>query len=83
VFCNPPYGQARDRWVERCVLEGRFRRVVLLIPGHTETWSCQRALGACTANAIDERNHPTGMLRSKEHDGSGPKLSSFNSVREI
>jgi DNA N-6-adenine-methyltransferase (Dam) len=47
VFCNPPYGQARDRWVDRCISEGRRRQVVLLIPAHTETRIFQRALAAC------------------------------------
>jgi hypothetical protein len=47
VFVNPPYGLARERWVERCILEGRCRAVVLLIPAHTETRIFQRALGAC------------------------------------
>ena len=47
VFCNPPYGQARDRWVTRCIEEGHRRKVVLLIPAHTETASFQRALSQC------------------------------------
>lgn len=47
VFCNPPYGEARDRWVDRCIVEGKFRKVVLLIPAHTETKTFQRALLAC------------------------------------
>lgn len=47
VFCNPPYGLARDRWVERCVSEGKERPVVLLIPAHTETRIFQYALQEC------------------------------------
>lgn len=47
VFCNPPYGLARDRWVARCISEGAARQVVLLIPAHTETKIFQRALQAC------------------------------------
>ncbi len=47
VFCNPPYGEARIRWVERCIKEGRSRKVVLLIPSHTETRVSQKALAAC------------------------------------
>lgn len=38
IFCNPPYGEARIRWVRRCAeaaLAGS--RVVLLIPAHTDT----------------------------------------------
>lgn len=44
VFCNPPYGEAKNRWVEKCIEEGRRRKVVLLIPSHTETRISQRAL---------------------------------------
>jgi hypothetical protein len=47
VFCNPPYGLAKDRWVARCVEEGKTRKVVLLIPSHTETRTFQSALEAC------------------------------------
>jgi hypothetical protein len=49
VFVNPPYGLARERWVERSIREGRDRAIVLLIPAATETWSFQRALGACSS----------------------------------
>lgn len=50
VFCNPPYGQARDRWVRRCLEIGsQGARVVLLIPAHTETRPFQLALWTCTA----------------------------------
>jgi hypothetical protein len=48
VFVNPPYGQARERWVERCVHEGQRRKVVLLIPAATETRIVQKALSTCT-----------------------------------
>ena len=44
VFCNPPYGEARDRWVHKCIEEGRSRRVVLLIPAHPDTRIFQTAL---------------------------------------
>lgn len=44
VWCNPPYGRARIPWVERCVLEGLERRVVLLIPSATETAPWQYAM---------------------------------------
>jgi hypothetical protein len=47
VFCNPPYGEVRGRWVQRCIAEGTSRKVVLLIPAHTDTRIFQRALGAC------------------------------------
>jgi hypothetical protein len=47
VFVNPPYGAVRERWVARCIEEGRRRKVVLLIPAATETAIFQSALMAC------------------------------------
>jgi hypothetical protein len=49
VFCNPPYGKARDRWVARCIASGDERPTVLLIPSHTETQTAQLALRECTS----------------------------------
>ena len=43
VFCNPPYGEARNRWVARCIASGVVRPTVLLIPAHTETRTAQLA----------------------------------------
>ncbi|GAW52539.1 DNA N-6-adenine-methyltransferase [Nocardioides sp. PD653] len=38
IFCNPPYGEARVRWVRRCAEAGATgSEVVLLIPAHTDT----------------------------------------------
>ena len=49
VFCNPPYGEARNRWVDRCIAEGKRRRVVLLMPSHTDTRVSQRAMAVATS----------------------------------
>lgn len=51
IWVNPPYGKAREPWIERCILAAREgRRVVLLIPSHTDTRPLQRA--ASTASSI-------------------------------
>jgi hypothetical protein len=63
VFCNPPYGQAKDRWVKRCIEEGNFRKVVLLIPAHTETRIFQAALEACTSVLFVQARLRFGVLR--------------------
>lgn len=63
VWCNPPYGEAKDRWVERCIDEGTRRRVVLLIPAHTETRTFQRALQACTSVLLVRARLRFGVLR--------------------
>ncbi len=63
VFCNPPYGEARVRWVRRCVQEGRRRKVVLLIPAHTETRIFQEALAACASVIFVRARLRFGVLR--------------------
>jgi hypothetical protein len=63
VWCNPPYGEARDRWVDRCIAEGKHRKVVLLIPAHTETRTFQRALKACTSVLLVQARLRFGVLR--------------------
>lgn len=63
VFCNPPYGEARDRWVDRCIEEGQRRKVVLLIPSHTETRTFQRALTASTSVLFVRARLRFGVLR--------------------
>ena len=39
VYCNPPYGKQIYKWVEKCYLESRKEKtiVVLLIPSRTDT----------------------------------------------
>ncbi len=64
VFCNPPYGEARNRWVERCIEEGHHRKVVLLIPSHTETKIFQRALLACSSVLFVRARLRFGVLRA-------------------
>jgi hypothetical protein len=49
VFCNPPYGEARWAWVERCIASGNHRPTVLLMPAHTDTQTAQTALRACSS----------------------------------
>jgi hypothetical protein len=63
VWCNPPYGEARNRWVDRCIAEGERRKVLLLIPAHTETRTFQRALGACTSVLLVRARLRFGVLR--------------------
>jgi hypothetical protein len=63
VFCNPPYGEARARWVDRCIAEGQYRKVLLLIPAHTETKVFQRALAAATSVFFVDARLRFGVLR--------------------
>ena len=63
VWCNPPYGEAKNRWVDRCIQEGATRKVLLLIPSHTETRTFQRALAACTSVLMIRARLRFGVLR--------------------
>jgi hypothetical protein len=63
VFCNPPYGEARERWVDRCIAEGARRKVVLLVPSHTDTKIIQRALAACRSVLFVRARLRFGVLR--------------------
>ncbi len=50
VFCNPPYGEARVRWVRRCAEAGAAGSlVVLLIPAHTDTRIWHEAMETATS----------------------------------
>jgi hypothetical protein len=64
VFCNPPYGEARGRWVDRCIAESnRGLRIVLLMPAHTETQIFQEAFLACTTCLFPKGRLKFGVLR--------------------
>jgi len=63
VFCNPPYGEARGRWVERCIEVGKRKPVVLLIPAHTETQPFQAALENCSSVLFCKARLRFGVLR--------------------
>ena len=83
VFCNPPYGEARDRWVGRCIEEGRRRKVALLIPAHTETRTFQRALLECTGVVFIRARLRFGVLREnrrQEAASHGSALFGFGDV---
>lgn len=76
VFCNPPYGEARDRWVDKCIEVGAKKPVVLLIPSHTDTKTLQRALAACTSALFFKGRLKFGVLR----DNGRQEAASHGSV---
>lgn len=81
IFCNPPYGEARDRWVDRCIAEAPCKRIVLLIPAHPDTRTFQKALQACTSVLFVKGRLKFGVLREngrQEAASHGTALFGFN-----
>lgn len=82
VFCNPPYGEARDRWIDRCIVEAaQDKRIVLLIPAHPDTRSFQRAMQNCTSILFCKGRLKFGVLREngrQEAASHGSALFGFN-----
>lgn len=65
VFCNPPYGKAREPWVDRCIAAGETgQRVVLLMPSHTDTRVFQRAFTSADACVFVRGRVKFGALRA-------------------
>lgn len=64
IFCNPPYGKARERWVDKCIEAGEAgRSVVLLIPAHADTRTFQRAASWSDAVVFIKGRVKFGVLR--------------------
>lgn len=64
IYVNPPYGRAREPWVEKCVDAGRAGAgVVLLIPAHTDTRAFQRALASAATVVLIKGRVKFGVLR--------------------
>lgn len=64
IFVNPPYGRAREPWVERCIIEAqKGNAVVLLIPAHTDTKCFQRTVQFATSVCFIKSRVKFGVLR--------------------
>lgn len=64
IYVNPPYGKARERWVKRCIQAGaEGRKVVLLIPAHTDTRIFQSAMQSATSVVFIRGRVKFGVLR--------------------
>jgi hypothetical protein len=65
VFCNPPYGEVRRRWVRRCAeAAAAGSRVVLLIPAHTDTRIWHEAMETATQTLFIRSRVKFGVPRS-------------------
>lgn len=64
IYCNPPYGKAREPWVKRCMSAGkRGQKVVLLIPAATDTRIFQEALKSADGCVFIRGRVKFGVLR--------------------
>lgn len=75
IFVNPPYGKAREPWVEKCIAAGRRgQRVILLIPAATDTRVFQQAASTATAVVFVKGRVKFGTLRPnrRQHAASHP-----------
>lgn len=81
VWCNPPYGEAKDRWVKRSIAIGKHTPVALLIPAHTETRTFQKAFQAADTVLFFRARLRFGVLRDngrQEAASHGSALFGFN-----
>jgi hypothetical protein len=82
VWCNPPYGEIRGRWTDRCILEAaRGARIVPLMPAHTDTRIFQAAFLACTTCLFLKGRVKFSVLRPnrrQEAASHGSALFGFN-----
>lgn len=64
IFVNPPYGKAREPWVEKCIdAAGHGAKVILLIPAATDTRIFQRAVSTSTEVLYVRGRLKFGVLR--------------------
>lgn len=64
IFVNPPYGKAREPWVEKCIEAARRgSRVILLMPAATDTQIFQRAVATATTVVYVKGRLKFGVLR--------------------
>lgn len=82
VFVNPPYGEVRKRWVDRCIAEAKQgTQIALLIPAATETQVFQQALMAAETVLIVRARLRFGVKRENGRQKAashGSALFGFN-----
>lgn len=71
IYCNPPYGEARARWVRRCIAASKEgSKVVLLMPASTETQLFHEAAKAAISLVLVKARLRFGLVRKKRTTGS-------------
>ena len=65
IYVNPPYGKAREPWVEACIAAAAAgSRVALLIPSHTDTRVFHRIFDTADAVCFIKGRVKFGVLRN-------------------
>ena len=65
IYCNPPYGKAREPWTKRCIeAAATGSKVVLLIPSHTDTRLVQQCFATATCALFIRGRVKFGVLRN-------------------
>jgi hypothetical protein len=78
VFCNPPYGKAREPWVDRCIEAGeRGQQVILLMPAATDTRIFQKAVSTATAVVFIRGRVKFGVLRPNRRQAAASHPSAL------
>lgn len=78
IYCNPPYGKAREPWVERCIEAGeRGFAVILLIPAATDTRIFQRAVSTSSAVVFVRGRVKFGVLRPNRRQAAASHPSAL------
>lgn len=78
VFCNPPYGKAREPWADRCIEAGeRGQVVILLMPAATDTRTFQRAAATASAVVFVRSRVKFGVLRPNRRQAAASHPSAL------
>lgn len=78
VYCNPPYGAVRDRWVDRCIEAGAAGiPTILLIPAAPDTRTWQRAAACADAVVFIRGRVKFGVLRPNRRQVAASHPSSL------
>lgn len=78
IYVNPPYGKARERWVQRCIQAAvAGSQVVLLIPAATDTRIWQDAAATASAVVFIRGRVKFGVLRPNRRQVAASHPSSL------
>lgn len=78
IYVNPPYGKAREPWVERCIEAAeRGLRVILLMPAATDTRVFQRAATTARAVVLIKGRVKFGVLRPNRRQAAASHPSAL------